>query len=297
MEEIARDVAVVTMMMSNAYLVGDRGSWVLVDSGVPGNAEKIKEAAEARFGPGARPRAIVLTHGHFDHSGSAPALAEMWNVRVYTHRLEWPYLDGRSSYAPMDPTVPGFFSIMSRLFPSGAVNLGDRLEELGNNLPHLGMRDWEVVNTPGHTPGHVVFFRRGDGVLLAGDAVVTMNLDNFLDTIMRRKQICGPPGAGTSDWQEARRSVHAMAALRPKVIGAGHGLPMSDTTDELQRLADHFRIPERGRYVREPARADETGVTYLPPAPPDVVPKLAVGVAAGAVIAGAGALIVRKFRD
>jgi glyoxylase-like metal-dependent hydrolase (beta-lactamase superfamily II) len=297
MREIAPDVAVVPMMIANAYLVGNRLSWVLVDSGSPGSDDKIREAAEARFGPGAKPQAIVLTHGHFDHAGSCPALARIWGVRVYAHRLEWPYLNGQSSYPPLDPTAPGFFSALGRFFPSRAVNIGDRLEEIGSNLPALGMTDWQTIHTPGHTPGHVAFFRPRDGVLLAGDALTTMNLDSFFATLIKRKQVCRPPAPATTDWQQARRSVRELAGLRPSVIAAGHGQPMHDAAEELASLAAHFPIPKRGRYVAEPARADETGLTYLPPPPVDLVPKIAAGVITGVAIAGIGALLRKRTRS
>lgn len=281
------------MVMANAYLVGNTNSWVLVDSGTPGNAGKIKEAAEARFGAGAKPRAILLTHGHFDHAGSAPDLAREWGVRVYTHRLEWPYLTGKSSYPPIDPRTPGFFSFMARFFPSRTVMIGDSLEEIGSNLPKLGLADWDAHFTPGHTPGHVAFYRK-DGVLLAGDAVTTMNLDSFFDVVTKRQEVSKPPAPATTDWQQARRSVQLLAALRPSVIAAGHGKPMSGAADELQELADHFPVPGHGRYVPEAARADETGVTYLPPPAFDPVPKIATGVAAAAVVAGIGAIVLKK---
>lgn len=294
MEEIAQDVALVEMPIVNAYLVGNSSSWVLVDSGTPGNAGKIKEAAESRFGAGSKPRAILLTHGHFDHAGSAADLAEEWGVRVYAHRLESPFLTGKSSYPPHDPTAPGFFSFMVRFMPARSTNLSNRLEEFGNNLPALGLDDWQVQFTPGHTAGHVCFFRKSDGVLLAGDALTTMNIDNFFDMVAKRKEVCRPPAPATTDWQQARRSVQLLAGLRPNVIAAGHGLPMKGAADQLQQLADHFPIPSHGRYVSEPARTDETGITYLPPAPFDPLPKIAAGVAAATVLAGAGALVLKK---
>jgi glyoxylase-like metal-dependent hydrolase (beta-lactamase superfamily II) len=145
--------------------------------------------------------------------------------------------------------------------------LGDRLERLepGGLLPVL--EDWECLCTPGHTLGHVSFFRRDDAVLLAGDALTTMNLDSLVGTITKRRELCRPPVPATMDWERARRSVQLLAGLRPRVIAAGHGAPMEGSADELQRLADHFPIPARGRYVREPVRADENGITYLPPKP------------------------------
>ena len=85
---------------------GDRG-WVLIDAGMYGSSRSIADAAARRFGRGARPAAIILTHGHFDHVGALPDLAEEWDVPVYVHELELPYVTGRSSYPPPDPTVGG----------------------------------------------------------------------------------------------------------------------------------------------------------------------------------------------
>jgi glyoxylase-like metal-dependent hydrolase (beta-lactamase superfamily II) len=265
MYEIASDVAVVPMLIANAYLAGSAKSWVLVDSGIPGSQRAIRRAAARRFGSGARPKAIVLTHGHFDHAGSAGVLAGEWDVPVYVHLLEFPFLTGRSHYPPLDSTPPGFFCWLSRLFPSRTVNLGSRLAALDLERPPVGMEGWECHYTPGHTMGHVAFFRREGAVLLAGDSVTTMNLDSFWGTVMKRREICRPPVPATMDWERARRSVELLAALRPRVLAAGHGAPIQNAADELQRLAERFAVPVRGRYVREAVRADETGVTYLPP--------------------------------
>ena len=70
-ERIAPDVGWQPISFVNAYLVGHSGGpWALIDSGLPGRAREIFDAAEARFGSGSRPEAIYLTHGHFDHAGS-----------------------------------------------------------------------------------------------------------------------------------------------------------------------------------------------------------------------------------
>lgn len=296
MQEIARDVAVVSMSLVNAYLVGDRQSWVLIDSGTPGSADTIQQAADARFGTASRPRAIVLTHGHFDHAGSAKQLAAAWNVKVYAHRLERPYLTGRSLYPPPDPSAPGVFAILSRFFPAKPVTVDEYYSELvAGTLPELRLADWQFIETPGHTPGHVSFFRRSDSTLLAGDALTTVNVDNALDLITKRQQVCRPPTPATTDWPQARKSVQALNALRVRLIAAGHGVPMSLAADQLAELAKNFPIPEHGRYVPEPARADETGVTYLPPKPPDRLLRTFKGFAVATLLAAAGVVLLRKM--
>ena len=238
MREIAPDVAIVPGLIANAYLVGDRESWVLVDAATPGNHGKIRRAAEARFGAGARPRAIYLTHGHFDHAGSAPELASGWNVPVFAHMCELPFLTGQRYYPPLDTSKPGFFSKLARFFPSKTVDLGARVRAFEG-----GIQGWETVETPGHTPGHVSFFRRAGGVLLAGDALTTMNLDSMWGTLLKARKVCRPPVPATHDWENARESVRRLAKLRPTLIAAGHGNPMRGAAGDLEEMAAHFQIP------------------------------------------------------
>ena len=121
--EIAAGVTLLPVSIANVYFAGKPGSpWVLIDTGIAGKTRMIREAAEARFGPDARPVSIVLTHGHGDHSGTARELADLWQVPVYAHRLELPYLTGKSKYPPSDPTAPGFMAFMTRFFGGETVD-------------------------------------------------------------------------------------------------------------------------------------------------------------------------------
>ena len=109
LHEVAADLAYKRLTLVNVIFVGLPGSpdWVLVDTGIPGSAQAIVEAAASRFGEGIAPRCIVMTHGHFDHAGSLEALARIWPVPIYAHRLEHPYLNGTAAYPPPDPSVGG----------------------------------------------------------------------------------------------------------------------------------------------------------------------------------------------
>ncbi len=82
----------------NFFMIQDLTThhWVLVDTGLKWSVQKIKEMVSYLFVKESTPKAIILTHGHFDHIGSVAKLAEEWDVPVYAHHLEIPYLTGQS---------------------------------------------------------------------------------------------------------------------------------------------------------------------------------------------------------
>jgi len=272
--QIAPDVGWLPVSFANVYFIGQPGGkWVLVDTAFPNHASEIVEAAEARFGGGTRPQAIILTHGHIDHAGSALILAKTWDVPIYAHRLEIPFLTGKSSYPPADPTVGGALAFLSRFFPARARDLGEQVRELpSGKVP--GATNWKWLPTPGHSPGHVSLFRSSDRVLLAGDAFTTVNMDSWSGLINGRQKLSGSPRPFTCDWAGTRTSIKELARLRPNVAGCGHGIPVSapDLPDRMKAFAENFRVPRRGRYALRPAQTDQNGIVDLPPAPFDPVP-------------------------
>lgn len=288
MQELVPGVAYVPLTIENVYFVGEPGQpWVLVDAGTPGQTKKILAAAADRYGENARPQAILLTHGHTDHVGSAAALAETWNVPIYVHPLEFPYLTGKSKYPPKDPTVGGAMALLSRVFPMNVTDLTGLLQPLPDGGVVPGLPDWEWHFTPGHSPGHVSYFNADKSVLLAGDALVTVNMNSFADLLTKKQQISLPPPPFTCDWDAARKSVALLADLNPAILGTGHGAPMSgaNIAADLREFAHTFTPPAHGRYVGSPAQTDLNGIVFLPPPAPDLFPvqfAALVAVAAGA---------------
>jgi glyoxylase-like metal-dependent hydrolase (beta-lactamase superfamily II) len=90
-----------------------------------------------------------------------------------------------------------------------------------------GLPDWEWVPTPGHTPGHVAYLRPKDGILIAGDAALTVDLNSLGGVLLGRQRVAGPPWYTTWDWPAAKRSIRALAGLEPRVLLPGHGRPLS----------------------------------------------------------------------
>lgn len=303
---VTHDLAYLTTGIVNLFFYGEPGAgdrgWVLVDTGMYGFTERIVHAAEERFGAGARPAAVVLTHGHFDHVGAVRQLAEFWEAPVYAHELELPYLTGRSSYPPPDPTVGGgAMAALSFLYPRGPIDLRGRVSTLPEDGSVPGMPGWSWIHTPGHTPGHVALFRGADRTLVAGDAFVTTRQESALAVLTQREELHGPPAYYTPDWVWARRSVEALAALEPEVAATGHGVPMRgpEMREALWRLArdfDALAVPGRGRYVGAPAFADRSGVVSVPPPVMDARTRLLLGVGAALVLGLAVGRLSRRRR-
>lgn len=271
--EVAADLAYKRLAIVNVAFYGlphsgDRG-WVLIDAALPGTAGRIAHAAAERFGPDARPAAIVMTHGHFDHNSALEELAERWDAPVYAHALERPYLDGRAAYPPPDPTVGGgLMSLLSPLYPRGPVNVGSRLHTLPSDGSVPFMPGWAWLHTPGHAPGHVSLWREVDRTLIVGDAFITTAQESAYAAATQRPELHGPPLYFTPDWVAAKSSVERLAALEPETAVTGHGRAMRGAglraaLHALARDFDRVAVPDHGRYVLHPANV-AGGNAYIP---------------------------------
>ena len=110
---------------ANVYLVRCGPSWTLIDAGWFGSEKPITAAAEAVFGPGARPASMILTHLHPDHTGAIRPLGNQWGQRAHVHPAELPLAAGYlPEYAiPLDrwlvPLISGCHGRPRRGSPPG----------------------------------------------------------------------------------------------------------------------------------------------------------------------------------
>jgi glyoxylase-like metal-dependent hydrolase (beta-lactamase superfamily II) len=234
---------------TDVYFVGSGSSWALIDAGWANDGPAIRHAAQALFGADARPAAILLTHVHPDHSGSARELARLWDSPVYVHPGELRQANGdfaalRAGAGPLDTWVvlPLLRAIGRRRREAilAKSSLGDVARAFDPSAAVPGLRGWECVPTPGHTPGHVSFFRPTDRVLITGDAVVTLKVNSISGIVLQRQGLSGPPRYTSWNWSTAKASIATLSRLGPLVLAPGHGAPSSGpgTTAALRAFAE-----------------------------------------------------------
>lgn len=255
---VRSDVYYYTNQIVNLIFAGTEEHWVMIDTGMPKSGKEIIAVAEKRFGAQFPPSAIMLTHGHFDHVGNVVELVEKWDIPVYAHPLEFPYLTGKKPYPEPDSSVEGgLLAKMSFIYPHEPIDISPVLREFPSDNTVPGLQGWKWIHTPGHSEGHVSFFRESDRTLVAGDAFVTVRTDSFYRVLVNDKEINGPPRYLTTDWKAARESVQKLASLRPDLAITGHGPFMSgeelhEGLAELANQFDELAVPEHGKYVKSP---------------------------------------------
>jgi len=234
---------------TNVYFVRSGSSWALIDAGWAKDGPSIKQAAETVLGADTRPTSILLTHFHPDHAGSALQLARIWECPVYVHPDELPLANGDfaaiAKYAgPLDHwIVVPLMRAMGRRRREAMLarsSLRDVSRPFEPNAEVPDLPGWECIPTPGHTPGHVSFFRASDRVLITGDAVVTMKLNSVSGLLLQREGLSGPPRYTSWSWRAAKASVAKLAELEPTVFAGGHGTPMTgaEAAGALRAFAD-----------------------------------------------------------
>lgn len=154
---------------------------------------------------------------------------------IYAGAWEAPFLVlPRRTYAPpgwkavLRPLTTALFWAGEWLYPVERPGVNEPLAD--GDVLHAPGGTLRVVSTPGHTPGHVSYFREHDGVLFSGDAVlniVPIRLTTALSLPIRQL---------SDNWNFAIRSAKRLADLRPAVLLAGHGLPLFD--DTARRLVE-----------------------------------------------------------
>ena len=225
-------VSMLPLGMLNAFIVRNDGCAIVVDTGLPGSAEKA--LAQLRRTPGLQVTAIVLTHGHIDHAGSATALRAILDVPVIAHELEVPYLSGAR---PILRPTRGFghvfkqTGLIERPFDHVPPDIAVAGPEF--DLSEFGFKGARLLHTPGHTPGSLSMLLP-DGQTIAGDLAASGILLGGIALRSRPKQ---PPFEENSTL--VAQSLASLLDRGGQTFYLGHGgpLPRAAIEAHMARLA------------------------------------------------------------
>jgi glyoxylase-like metal-dependent hydrolase (beta-lactamase superfamily II) len=190
----------------NWYLVED----VLIDAG--GKPDKRRILKQLR---GHKVAAHALTHAHPDHQGASHAVCTELGLPFWVGEQDVPAAERPEVIAERQPDhwLP---KLMQRMF-AGPGHKVDRALREGDEV--AGFR---VLDVPGHSAGHVAFWRESDRVLIAGDVVNTMH------PFTMKRGLREPLEVFTPDPAENRKSIRRIAELEPALLLVGHGPPLRD---------------------------------------------------------------------
>jgi glyoxylase-like metal-dependent hydrolase (beta-lactamase superfamily II) len=227
--EIASNIHIIPGVTAHPYLLIDPDGLTLIDTGIPGSANIILSYIKRLGYSPKNLNRILLTHADYDHAGSLAALKRASGARVYASVTE-----ARAAAKGQFPRslktdnlfVKPIFALAERLGRISPAHVDENLYD-GQVLPVL--HGLCVVDTKGHTPGHLSFFVLSMGILFTGDSIVNEN--GFLT---------GSHGAVTWDQQLADRSVRRQLALKARIICVGHGSVVMNAFGRLVKLAEGF---------------------------------------------------------
>lgn len=223
--EIVPNVHNVPGVIANPYLIIDSDGLTLIDSGIPGSEKKILKYI-TNLGHGVTElKRILITHADFDHIGGLAAIKKVSGARVYASQIEAEAIGiGRSSrqLKPEKLQLKIMYALANRYAKTIPVQVDEFL--VGDQMLDVlgGLR---VVDTPGHTPGHLSFFAPSANILFVGDSIVSDDNGLYRSVV-----------DNTWDHTQAIESVRKQAVLGASIVCPGHGPVIRDAVGRYPQV-------------------------------------------------------------
>jgi glyoxylase-like metal-dependent hydrolase (beta-lactamase superfamily II) len=219
MKQITADVTLLEgLRSSNVYAVALREGIALIDSGSSGAVDQIVVQLHEGGYDLSDLQAVVLTHAHVDHTGSAAELAGRSGAQVLAHHDEVPYVDGTKSVAAGSLLQRVLMWVADRMPGVPALCKVTRALEGGEIIAELG--GLQVIHTPGHTPGSICLYQPAGRVLFCGDLLFNGH------PLTGRAGLRFSIAQFSGDVAQARESVRRLLEVPVDVLCFGHGEPI-----------------------------------------------------------------------
>jgi glyoxylase-like metal-dependent hydrolase (beta-lactamase superfamily II) len=210
--EIHPNILMIKGFASQQYLLKDRNDLILIDAGLQMDANRINKEIEKYISPTFKFKQILITHADGDHYGGVNSILKFHPTTIVrSSELESQAIRSGTSSRQIAGTgcLGVVFKLGSGLFRSGPTPcVGDLVP--GMELPILG--GLQVLDTSGHTPGHISFFLIKHRILFAGDSI-----------LVHGDKLVPSTGANTWDLEKAKKAFEVQMALDPVIIAGGHG--------------------------------------------------------------------------
>ena len=209
MQELAEDVYQLKGWPKNAinvYVIGD----VLIDAATRQGEKRIMRQIAGR-----EINAHALTHAHPDHQGASHAICEKLGIPLWCGQGDVPAME--TPRAIKSSQAPGWLNALQQRFWTGPPHPVARALSEGDEVA-----GFTVLETPGHSAGHVTYWRESDRTMILGDVLNGMNVMTGI------RGLHEPPKIFTPDPARNRQSARRLAELRPALACFGHGPPLRD---------------------------------------------------------------------
>ncbi len=221
--EITNGVHLVDGTNANVYIVVNANDLMIVDTGMPGQLNKILDYIKVLGKDPSNVSKIVLTHCHVDHMGNVFELKKVTNAKVYVHEKDAPYVSGKEKVPSPKGLAGAAFKVASPFFKVKYLEPDVLLKE--NDI----IDGFVVIHNPGHTPGSISLYSKDKNLIFVGDEL------RFIDGKLE-----GPPEQFTPDMDSAVKTMKKLTEIDYDVMLSGHGNPLKPNASE--KVKDFYKV-------------------------------------------------------
>ena len=225
----------------NPTLLWNDKEAVLIDTGIPGQFEQLRDALIEVGVDMAKLKAIIVTHQDIDHIGNLPVILQHYpEIKIYAHEMDAPYIEGERPLLKLNLESIDW---QMQSIPEPARK--QIIEQLQKNPPKVKvdkvLKDKEelsicggivIIHTPGHTPGHISLYLKNSKVLVAGDSMYSIN-----------GEIIGPHPETTPQFERALKSLKKYKEYDIESVICYHGgFSSKNIKEQLEKISNKIQI-------------------------------------------------------